>query len=80
MSSIPWGSIDAIGRMLVVVTVAPFLIGMVWVISNMGMNPESSELIIPLVELFVGGMMTLVPLTLGGIFLYAIFQIAAEHA
>ncbi|WP_255151771.1 hypothetical protein [Halorarius halobius] len=72
-----WAAIAMVGRVIAVVTVLPFLGGMLWLLVNGNPNVEMVE---QASRLFAGAVVALVPLSLGGIALYALFQAAEARA
>jgi hypothetical protein len=75
-----WAYIAAFGSLLTFLAVAPFLFGMVSISSSMSMQNADLAMINQLVYLFAGAVKALVPLTIGGAFLFAFFQFAGARA
>lgn len=76
----PWGKIAAFGSLLTVLAVAPFLLGMGSMLSNLSIQSADTESAYRMMNLAVGALKTLVPLTLGGVLAFAFFQFAGEMA
>jgi hypothetical protein len=75
-----WGKIAAFGSLLTLVAVAPYLLGMGSLLSNAGLQSAGIEGTHRVMNLAVGAVKALVPLTIGGALLFAFFQFAEEMA
>ena len=75
-----WAYIAAFGSGLTFFAVAPYLFGMMSITSSMGMGNANVEMVEQVIYLFAGGVMALVPLSIGGAFVFAFFQFAEEMA
>jgi hypothetical protein len=75
-----WAYIAAFGSLLTFLAVAPYLFGMIGITSSMSMQNADMAMVEQLVYLFAGAVKALVPLTIGGGFLFAFFQIARTRA
>lgn len=78
--TIPWGKIAAFGSLLTVLAAAPFLLGMESMLSNTSIQSADIEELYQMMNLAAGALKALVPLTLGGILVFAFFQFAGEMA
>lgn len=79
MASI-WAEISEVGEFLTLVAVAPFMLGMGILALKAGLFGSDSAMLKQSVELFVGGLLAIVPLSLGGIIMFMFFQFAEEMA
>ena len=78
--TVPWVKIAAFGSLLTVLAVAPFLLGMGSMLSNASIQSADIEGTYRMMNLAVGAFKTLVPLTVGGVLVFAFFQFAGEMA
>ncbi|WP_148263640.1 hypothetical protein [Halopiger xanaduensis] len=76
----PWKPIAALGDILTILAVAPFILGMGWLLITTDVGTASPEMVEQAVRLGVGAMMALVPLSAGGVFLFAFFEFAEAQA
>ena len=76
--TVPWGKIAAFGSLLTVLAVAPFLLGMGSMLSNASIQSADIEDTYRMMYLTVGTLKALIPLTLGGVLVFAFFQFAGE--
>lgn len=75
-----WAYIAAVGSVLTFLTVAPYLFGMVGLTMNMSIETADPAMLERAVRLMVGAIMALVPLSVGGIALFALFESAEAQA
>jgi hypothetical protein len=78
--TVPWGKIATIGSVLTLLAVAPYLFGMVSITSNMSMQNADVVMVEQMVYLFAGAVKAMVPLTIGGAFVFVFFQFAESQA
>lgn len=78
--TIPWGKIAACGSLLTVLVVAPYLLGMGSMLSNANIQSADIEGTYRMMNLAVGALKALVPLTLGGVLVFMFFQFTEEMA
>lgn len=78
--TVPWGKVAAFGSLLTVLAVAPFLLGMGSMLSNTSIQSADIEGTYRMMNLAVGALKALVPLTVGGVLVFAFFQFAGEMA
>ncbi|GAB3422929.1 hypothetical protein GCM10027435_28180 [Haloparvum alkalitolerans] len=71
--TVHWGKIAAFGSLLTVLAVAPFLLEMGSILSNASIQSEDIESTYRMMNLAVGALKALVPLTLGGVLVFAFF-------
>ena len=79
MSNI-WTGVSDIGDLLTLISVAPILLGMGFLVLKAGLFGANSTMLEQSVNLMVRGLLALVPLSVGGVFLYVFFQFADEMA
>lgn len=75
-----WESIAAVGKLLTVLAVAPSIIGMAWLLITTDIRTADPVMLEPGVNLMVSAMLALIPLSLGGMALFALFEFAEAHA
>jgi hypothetical protein len=78
--TVPWGKIAAVGSILTFLAVAPYLFGMVSITSNISMQNADVAMFEQMVYLFAGAVKAMVPLTIGGTFVFGFFQFAEGMA
>jgi hypothetical protein len=78
--TVPWGKIAAFGSLLTVLAAAPFLLGMGSLLSDTSIQSADIEGTYRMMNLAVGAIKALVPLTFGGVLVFAFFQFAGEMA
>lgn len=74
--TVPWGKIAAFGSLLTLAGVAPYLLGMGNLLSNASIQSADIGGTYRMMNLAVGAVRALVPLTLGGALLFALFEFA----
>jgi len=79
MSNI-WAGVSDIGDLLTLISVAPILLGMGFLVLKAGLFGANPTMLEQSVNLMVRGLLALVPLSVGGVFLYVFFQFADEMA
>jgi len=79
MSNI-WAEISDIGDLLTLIAVSPFMLGMGVLVLKAGLFGSDPAMLKQSVELLVGGLLAIVPLSLGGILLSMFFEFAEERA
>ena len=75
-----WAYIAALGSLLTLLAVLPFLMGMAGIALNLNMETASPEMIEHSIRLLLGAVMAIVPLSAGGVALFVVFQFAEEMA
>jgi len=75
-----WAYIATLGSVIIFLAVAPFLFGMTGLMLNTSMETADVAMLEQAVRLFVGAVLALVPLSVGGAVLFAFFQFAEEMA
>lgn len=78
--TVPWGKIAAVGSILTFLAVAPYLFGMVSITSKISMQNADVAMFEQMVYLFAGAVKAMVPLTIGGAFVFGSFQFAEGMA
>jgi len=75
-----WGYIAAIGTALTALTIAPFVFELAGLTLNTSMQSVGPATIEKAVRLMVAALLAIVPLSVGGMILFTIFQFAEEMA
>lgn len=78
--TIPWGKIAAFGSLLTLVAVAPYLLGMESILSNASIQTADIEGTYRMMDLAVGAVKAMIPLTVVGAFVFLFFQFAEAQA
>ncbi|QPV64495.1 hypothetical protein I7X12_07755 [Halosimplex litoreum] len=78
--TVPWGKIATFGSLLTVLAVAPVLLGVGSMLSSVSIQSADIEGTYRMMNLAVGALKALVPLTIGGVILFAFFEFAGEMA
>ncbi|WP_153952813.1 hypothetical protein [Halosegnis longus] len=78
--TVSWIKITAFGSLLTILAAAPFLLGMGSVLSNASVQGADVEGVYRVMNLAVGALKTLVPLTAVGALVLAFFQFAGGMA
>lgn len=76
----PWGVIADVGNLFTIIAVSPFLIGAGLLAVAAGLFGTSPSMTEQAIRLLVNGLLAMVPLTAGGVFLWMLFSIAEEKS
>lgn len=75
-----WAYIVSFGSIITFLGVAPYLFGMMRLTFSISMETADVAVVEQAVHLFVGAVLALIPLSIGGTFLFAVFEYAEEMA
>ncbi|WP_224269185.1 hypothetical protein [Haloprofundus salinisoli] len=75
-----WQLIAVLGSVMTFLAVAPFIFGMIGLAANMSIETATPTMLEQVVRLFVGALVAMVPMSVGGMALYAFFQFAESMA
>jgi hypothetical protein len=78
--TVPWGKIAAFGSLLTLVAVAPYLLGMGSILSNASIQTADIEGTYRIMNLAVGAVKAIIPLTVVGAFVFIFFQFSEAQA